>query len=105
VSNCPSLIKTIRTENGSFRQRQGKKDLYKLSDVIGFFRQADFNAKLEEAGARLVVADFYATWCGPCKTIAPKVAAMANEMKDVVFLKIDVDENEVSKKVSLQYIF
>jgi len=56
--------------------------------------KADFNAKLDEAGGKLVVADFYATWCGPCKMIAPKVEAMANEMKDVVFLKVDVDENE-----------
>lgn len=57
--------------------------------------QADFTAQLEAAGNRLVVVDFYATWCGPCKLIAPKLEAMAQEFKDdIVVLKVDVDENE-----------
>ena len=32
--------------------------------------------------------------CGPCKVIAPQIEAMSKEMADVVFLKVDVDENE-----------
>lgn len=54
----------------------------------------DFTCKLSEAGVKLVVVDFYATWCGPCKVIAPKIEEMAKEMTDVVFLKVDVDECE-----------
>jgi thioredoxin 1 len=57
--------------------------------------KADFNAKLTEAGNKLVVVDFYATWCGPCKMIAPKIIEMAEKLKgQVFFLKVDVDENE-----------
>jgi len=56
--------------------------------------KADFDAKLQEAGNKLVVVDFFATWCGPCKMIAPKLQKMSEEMKEVVFLKVDVDENE-----------
>ena len=57
--------------------------------------QADFTAQLEAAGNRLVVVDFYATWCGPCKIIAPKLEALATEYKDeIIVLKVDVDENE-----------
>lgn len=54
----------------------------------------DLNTKLTEAGTKLVVIDFYATWCGPCKMIAPKIEELASEFSDVVFLKVDVDESE-----------
>ena len=54
----------------------------------------DLKKQLESAGSKLVVVDFYATWCGPCKMIAPQVEAMDKEMDDVVFLKVDVDEAE-----------
>lgn len=56
--------------------------------------KADFDAKLQEAGDQLVVVDFYATWCGPCKAIAPKVVDLSKANPDVVFLKVDVDECE-----------
>jgi thioredoxin 1 len=54
----------------------------------------DFQAMLSEAGDKLVVVDFFAEWCGPCRMIAPKVHAMAEEMENVKFVKVDVDENE-----------
>eukprot|EP00092_Neocalanus_flemingeri_P019837 GFUD01021488.1.p1 GENE.GFUD01021488.1~~GFUD01021488.1.p1 ORF type:complete len:229 (-),score=87.61 GFUD01021488.1:208-894(-) len=54
----------------------------------------DFNSQLAAAGDKLVVVDFHATWCGPCKMIAPHLEEMSHTMKDVVFLKVDVDECE-----------
>jgi thioredoxin 1 len=39
-----------------------------------------------------VIVDFFATWCGPCKTLAPQLDQMARENPQVCFLKIDVDE-------------
>ncbi|GAB6022345.1 Thioredoxin-2 [Chamberlinius hualienensis] len=56
--------------------------------------KADFDNQLAEAGKKLVVVDFFAQWCGPCKIIAPKVEAMSQVYTDVVFLKVDVDEND-----------
>ena len=39
----------------------------------------------------LVLLDFWAVWCGPCKMIAPILAEIAEERDDVVIGKVDVD--------------
>jgi len=36
----------------------------------------------------------YQTWCGPCRRISPYFEQLSSEYDDVIFLKIDVDENE-----------
>jgi thioredoxin 1 len=41
-------------------------------------------------GVNLV--DFYADWCGPCKMIAPFVEEVSEEVKDVNFHKLNIDE-------------
>ncbi|KAK1174968.1 thioredoxin-like [Acipenser oxyrinchus oxyrinchus] len=51
-----------------------------------------FDKALKNAGSKLVIVDFTATWCGPCKSISPFSYALAENYKDVVFLKVDVDE-------------
>lgn len=54
---------------------------------------ADFDRQLLAAGGRLVVVDFTASWCGPCKSIEPKVRELSRKYKDkAVMLKVDVDK-------------
>eukprot|EP00953_Heterococcus_sp_UTEX-ZZ885_P024889 13568-Heterococcus_DN1.PRE.3 len=55
---------------------------------------AKLDKELKDAGNMLVCVDFFATWCGPCKTIAPKFKAMAEEFPKAVLLKVDVDQNK-----------
>ncbi|XP_051876123.1 thioredoxin-like [Pristis pectinata] len=54
----------------------------------------ELTAKLKEAGDKLVVIDFYATWCGPCNYIKPIYAKYSEEHTDVIFCSVDSDEAE-----------
>ena len=52
---------------------------------------ANFKAEVEEYKG-LVVIDLWASWCGPCRMLAPVIDEVAEEMPDVKFCKINVDE-------------
>jgi len=47
-----------------------------------------------EQNSGVVVVDFFATWCGPCKMLAPVFEQAGEEMKnDATFLKVDIDQS------------
>ena len=48
-----------------------------------------------KSGAQPLVVDFWATWCGPCRMIAPVIAELAKEYDGRITVgKCDVEENE-----------
>ena len=52
-----------------------------------------------------VLVDCYAEWCGPCKMLSPVIDELSEELSDVNFYKLNVDESdEVVRKYSVMSI-
>ncbi|WP_346935815.1 thioredoxin [Clostridium sp.] len=64
---------------------------------------AEFNNEIKDG---VVVVDFFATWCGPCKMLAPIFEELSTEMEGKVkFIKVDVDQcPDIAMKYSVASI-
>lgn len=56
--------------------------------------------KIIAQNGKTVLVDFWATWCGPCRMIAPVLEEVAKERPDVTVCKVDVDEE---RELALEY--
>jgi thioredoxin len=76
------------------------------SSVVHISSAEEFDQLISKSGGRLVVVDFSATWCMPCKLIAPVFEEMSSadgEFANVIFVKIDVDEvPELAERFQVQ---
>jgi thioredoxin 1 len=65
-----------------------------MSDAVKSVTVDTFDQEVLQS-SDLVMVDFWATWCGPCKIVAPVVEELAKEYEGkVTFVKVNTDENQ-----------
>ena len=65
-----------------------------MSINVAAIRSTDFEQEVVKSD-KLVIADFWAEWCGPCKMIAPLLDEIARELPDKVkIVKVNVDHEQ-----------
>ncbi len=63
--------------------------------IIEQIKDADFQKiVIEDSKNKLILVDFWAEWCGPCKALGPILESVASQLDEkVAFKKINIDEN------------
>ena len=71
-----------------------------MSDLVNYVNDGNFQNEVLESQTPVLV-DFTATWCGPCKALAPKLDAIAGEYEGRArVVKVDIDQ---SRKTAMSY--
>jgi len=101
TSTATSTTRATTLANSAFAAKNSNNN-YNYNFVRGFRNtsvnmgvhnltsKAEFQAALSEN--QVVVLDAFATWCGPCKVIAPQVVQFSDAYSSAHFVKLDVDE-------------
>ncbi|CDP03172.1 unnamed protein product [Coffea canephora] len=63
-------------------------------NMIDIHSTQEFLNALSQAGDKLVIVEFYGTWCASCRALFPKLCRTAEEHPDILFLKVNFDENK-----------
>ncbi|KAA8534856.1 hypothetical protein F0562_029928 [Nyssa sinensis] len=63
-------------------------------NMIDIHSTQEFLSALSQAGDGLVIVEFYGTWCASCRALFPKLCKTAAEHPEILFLKVNFDENK-----------
>ena len=80
-----AVVYSTSAGNGSGAMNESSRNVTRVGE-------SQFAAEVEKATSPVVV-DFYATWCGPCKMLSPRLDKLAGEFSGrIKFVKVNVDE-------------
>eukprot|EP01083_Nonionella_stella_P004338 12524_1 len=104
---APAAVEKAPTEEKT--AEVASKPAAKTGGVVPIGTEDDFGSKVLKAKSdQLVVVDFHAQWCGPCKKIAPQIDEFSRKYADVEFYKVDIDDLEsvaMSQKIQAMPTF
>ncbi|WCJ42668.1 Thioredoxin-like 2 chloroplastic [Euphorbia peplus] len=63
-------------------------------NMIDIHSTQEFLGALSQADNKLVIVEFYGTWCASCRALFPKLCRTAEDHPDILFLKVNFDENK-----------
>ncbi|WP_425526042.1 thioredoxin [Halotia branconii] len=74
------------------------------ADLVAYVQESEFDSLLSQEA--VIVVDFTATWCGPCRLISPLMEQLAEEFKGrAKVVKVDIDNNKpIFKRFGLRSI-
>lgn len=64
------------------------------SNMVDIHSTQEFLDALSQAGDKLVIVEFYGTWCASCRALFPKVCMIAEKHPEILFIKVNFDENK-----------
>lgn len=71
---------------------------------VTLINKETFDNEVRNASGKALI-DFYADWCGPCKMQAPIVEQLSEEMPDVKFYKVNIDNDlEIAREYAIMSI-
>ncbi|EXC29957.1 Thioredoxin F-type [Morus notabilis] len=97
------------TKRAGSYSRSVRSSLETLRPTVGKVTEVNkdsFWPIVNAAGDKTVVLDMYTQWCGPCKVIAPKFQELSEKYLDVVFLKLDCnqDNKALAKELGIRVV-
>ena len=75
--------------------RSSEQASAEIATFVGGVAEVDkdtFWPLVKKAGDKTVVLDMYTQWCGPCKLMFPRVLKLSESYEDVVFMKLDCNQ-------------
>lgn len=73
--------------------------------MIEVINSSNFSSEVESFDG-VVIVDFFATWCGPCKMLTPILESLSSEMDgSVKFAKVDIDNSlDIARKYNISSV-